>query len=33
MSQAQAERAVGTIAELSLALLVVGVWLLTCFAG
>lgn len=33
MSQAQAERVVGTIAELSLALLVVGVWLLTCFAG
>ena len=31
MSQAEAEQVVGTIAELSLALLVVGVWLLTCF--
>jgi hypothetical protein len=33
MSQAQAERVVGTITELSLALVVVGVWLVTCIAG
>jgi len=33
MSQVQAERMAGTIAELSLALLVVGVWLLTCVVG
>jgi hypothetical protein len=33
MSQAEAARVVGTITELSLALLVVGVWLLTCVAG
>jgi hypothetical protein len=33
MSQAEAERAVGRIAELSLGLLVVGLWLITCVAG
>ena len=33
MSQIQAERMAGTIAELSLAAVVIGVWLLTCVAG
>jgi hypothetical protein len=33
MSQAEAERVIGRITELSLALLVVGVWLVTCMAG